>query len=183
MPLYIRGFDAKGNVIYDWPSKLGFDENTITSISRNNGLPDTWDRYGYMGGCNFADVPASGKYTYSERAIPYVENEAAYHTGSFNNASYFDKIDAIKSKDIDSFNELLSQEGIDTWEIDDFEELCDNYDCFISKTQKELGTAIDITYGIKGKAAKWGGMSGGAGQIVTPFGGDVLKKIGVLKVG
>lgn len=42
--------------------KLGFDESTITSISRNNGLIDTWDRYGYMGGSNFADIPVSGKY-------------------------------------------------------------------------------------------------------------------------
>ena len=44
-----------------------------------DGLADTWDRYGYMGGSNFADVPSTGKYTYSERAIPYIENEAAYH--------------------------------------------------------------------------------------------------------
>ncbi len=44
---YINGFDAKGNVIYDWPDKLGFDESTITSISRNNGLPDTWDIWLY----------------------------------------------------------------------------------------------------------------------------------------
>lgn len=93
---YVKGFDAKGNVIYDWPPKLGFDESTIQSISRTDSLPDTWDRYGYMGGSNFADVPPTGKYTYSERAIPYVENEAAYHTGTFNNATYFDKIDAIK---------------------------------------------------------------------------------------
>ena len=70
-------------------------------------MPDTWDRYGYMGGSNFADVPSTGKYTYSERAIPYVENEAAYHTGTFNDVTYFDKIDAIKNGDIDTFNELL----------------------------------------------------------------------------
>lgn len=49
-----------------------------------------------MGGSNFGDVPSTGKYTYSERAIPYVENEAAYHTGTFNDVTYFDKIDAIK---------------------------------------------------------------------------------------
>ena len=65
-----------------------------------------------MGGSNFADVPSTGKYTYSERAIPYVENEAAYHTGTFNDVTYFDKIDAIKNGDIDTFNELLHNEGI-----------------------------------------------------------------------
>lgn len=109
---YVKGFDTKGNVIYDWPPKLGFDESSIKPISRTDGLPDTWDRYGYMGGSNFADVPSTGKYSYSERAIPYVENEAAYHIGTFNNVTYFDKIDAIKNGDIDLFNDLLQKEGI-----------------------------------------------------------------------
>ena len=35
--------------------------------------------------------------------------------------------------------------------------------------------------GIKGQAAEWRDMTGGAGQIVIPFGGDVLEKIGILK--
>ena len=178
---YVKGFDVKGNVIYDWPPKLGFDESTIKPITRTDGLADSWDRYGYMGGSNFADVPSTGKYTYSERAIPYVENEAAYHTGTFNNVTYFDKIDAIKNRDIDTFNALLHNEGISRWDLDDFEELCDSYDSFISKANKELGDSVDATYGIKGQAAEWGDMTGGAGQIVTPFGGDVLEKIGILK--
>ena len=63
-------------------------------------------------GSNFADVPSTGKYTYSERAIPYVENEAPYHTGTFNNVTYFDKIDAIKNGDMDGLNTILSREGI-----------------------------------------------------------------------
>ncbi|MGN0329433.1 MAG: hypothetical protein ACI4D4_10705 [Lachnospira sp.] len=46
---YVKCFDAKGNVLYEWHPKLGFDENTIKSISRTDGLLDTWDRYGYMG--------------------------------------------------------------------------------------------------------------------------------------
>ena len=178
---YVKGFDAKGNVIYDWPPKLGFDESSIKPVSRTDGLPDTWDRYGYMGGSNFADVPSTGKYSYSERTIPYVENEAAYHIGTFNNVTYFDKIDAIKNGDIDLFNSPLQKEGITKWDIDEFEELCDNYDAFITKTNKELGESVDATYGIKGNAAEWGDMTGGAGQIVTPFGGDILKKIGILK--
>ena len=178
---YVKGFDVKGNVIYDWPPKLGFDESTIKPITRTDGLPDTWDRYGYMGGSDFADVPSTGKYTYSERAIPYVENEAAYHTGTFNDVTYFDKIDAIKNGDIDTFNALLHNEGISRWGLDDFEELCDSYDSFISKANKELGDSVDATYGIKGQAEEWGDMTGGAGQIVTPFGGDVLEKIGILK--
>ena len=178
---YVKGFDMKGNVIYDWPPKLGFDESTIKPITRTDGLSDTWDRYGYMGGSNFADVPSTGKYTYSERAIPYVDNEAAYHTGNFNNVTYFDKIDAIKNGHIDTFNALLHNEGISRWGLDDFEELCDSYDSFILKANKEFGDSVDATYGIKGQAAEWGDMTGGAGQIVTPFGGDVLEKIGILK--
>ena len=178
---YVKGFDMKGNVIYDWPPKLGFDESTIKPITRTDGLSDTWDRYGYMGGSNFADIPSTGKYTYSERAIPYVENEAAYHIGNFNNVTYFDKIDAIKNGDIDTFNALLHNEGISRWGLDDFEELCDRDDSFISKADKEWGDSVHATYGIKGQAAEWGDMTGGAGQIVTPFGGDVLEKIGILK--
>lgn len=178
---YVKGFDVKGNVIYDWPPKLGFDESTIKPITRTDSLFDTWDRYGYMGGSNFADVPSTGRYTYSERAIPYVENEAAYHTGTFNNVTYFDKIDAIKNGDIDGLNALLHNEGISRWDLDDFEEQCDSYDSFISKANKELGDSVDATYGIKGQAAEWGDMTGGAGQIVTPFGGNVLEKIGILK--
>ena len=178
---YVKGFDVKGNVIYDWPPKLGFDESTIKPITRTDSLFDTWDRYGYMGGSNFADVPSTGRYTYSERAIPYVENEAAYHTGTFNDVTYFDKIDAIKNGDIDGLNALLHNEGISRWDLDDFEELCDSYDSFISKANKELGDSVDATYGIKGQAEEWGDMTGGAGQIVTPFGGNVLEKIGILK--
>ena len=84
-------------------------------------------------------------------------------------------------QDIDTFNELLHNEGISKWDLDDFEELCDSYDSFISKANKELGDSVDATYGIKGQAEEWGDMTGGAGQIVTPFGGDVLEKIGILK--
>lgn len=76
---------------------------------------------------------------------------------------------------------MLHNEGISRWDLDDFEELCDSYDSFISKANKELGDSVDATYGIKGQAAEWGDMTGGAGQIVTPFGGNVLEKIGILK--
>ena len=76
---------------------------------------------------------------------------------------------------------MLKNEGISKWDLNDFEKLCDMYDLFILKTNKELGNSIDATYGLKGIAAEWGDMSGGAEQIVTPFGGDVLEKIGILK--
>ena len=177
---YVKGFDAKGNVIYDWPPKLGFDESTIKSISRTDGLPNTWDRYGYMGGSNFADVPPTGKYTYSERAIPYVENEAAYHTGTFNNATYFDKIDAIKNGDIDGLNTILSKEGIANVNSSYFKNLQNTYNDFIEDTTDAVGSNIDATYGLKGTAASWGDMSGGAGQYVTPLNGNTMKRLGII---
>ena len=99
----------------------------------------------------------------------------------FNSETYFDKIDAIKGKDLDSFNGILEKEGIDGWDIDDFEELCDSYDSFVDSTSNALENSVDVTYGVKGNANSWGDMSGGAGQIVTPFGGDVLNKIGIIE--
>ena len=80
-----------GRVIYDWPPKLGFKEESIRPVTRELPLPKVWDRYGYMGGVNFASIPQAGPYTYSERAIPYVENPDAYHKGTFNNETYFEK--------------------------------------------------------------------------------------------
>ena len=177
---YLKGFDVKGNVIYDWPPKLGFDESTIKPITRTDGLSDTWDRYGYMGGSNFADVPSTGKYTYSERAIPYVENEAAYHTGAFNNATYFDKIDAIKNGDIDGLNTILSREGIANVDSSYFKNLQNTYNDFIEDTANAVGSNIDATYGLKGTAASWGDMSGGAGQYVTPLNGSTMKRLGII---
>jgi hypothetical protein len=47
---YVKGFDANGNVIYDWPKYLGFEQSSITSITKENFLPEKGDRYGYMGG-------------------------------------------------------------------------------------------------------------------------------------
>ncbi|HEM4787216.1 TPA: hypothetical protein U1067_001115, partial [Streptococcus suis] len=72
-----------GWVEYDWPENLGYQEGTVQSITRDSGLPDQWDRFGHMGGGNFSDIPSDGPYTYSQRAIPYVENPNAYHKGTF----------------------------------------------------------------------------------------------------
>ena len=177
---YIKGFDSAGNVIYDWPPKLGFDDKTITSISRNNRLPSTWDRYGYMGGSNFSDVPAGGKYTYSQRALPYVENEMAYHTGTFNIATYYDKIDAIKTGDIIALNHILRKEGIRDVDTTYFENLRDTYNDFIADVADVIGPTIDATYGLKGKAAAWGEMEGGAMQFVTPISGNMMFRLGII---
>ncbi len=58
------------------------------------------------------------------------------------------------------------------------------YNDFIDRVQVEVGD-IDATYGLKGKVAPWevNGevyLSGGADQVVTPFSGDDLKRMGLL---
>ncbi len=143
-------------------------------------MPETWDRYGSMKGSNFADIPSSGKYSNSERSIPYVQNEKAYHSGNFNNTTYFNKIDAIKSGDFDALNIILKSEGIPTVSEAYFEDLKMRYDAFIAKIAKEVGTYVDATYGIKGKVAAWKDLKGGAGQITTPLIGDKLLRLGII---
>ena len=177
---HIKGFTADGNVDYNWPKYLGFDKATISSISRSNLLPETWDRYGSMKGSNFADLPSSGRYSYGERSIPYVENEKAYHSGKFNNATYFDKIDAIRSDDLNTLNKILRSEGIPELDASEFMNLRENYDDFIAKIAKEVGTHVDATYGIKGRVAAWGDLKGGAGQINAPFNGKTLMGLGII---
>ncbi|MCR4834435.1 MAG: hypothetical protein K5900_12750 [Butyrivibrio sp.] len=180
---YVKEF-TKDGVVYDWPELYGFNESTIRSITREDGLPDVWDRYGYMGGSNFADMPSAGRYTYGERAIPYLENEAAYHCGTFNNKSYFDKIDAIRKGDIDSLNGILKSEGIPELSPNQFDEMVSSYRkgiVDIKANIKNYSGNVDVTYGLKGNANKWGDMPGGAGQYITPFNGNDLKKLGILQ--
>ncbi len=133
-----------------------------------------------MNGSNFADVPSVGKYSHSERSTPYVENENAYHIGNFNNDTYFDKIDAIRTGNLDALNELLESEGISPVSKAYFYELMDKYNYFIRKTTEDIGSNFDATYGLKGKAAAWLDLIGGAGQIVTPFKGDKLIRLGII---
>uniref|UniRef100_UPI0014617070 hypothetical protein n=1 Tax=Streptococcus orisratti TaxID=114652 RepID=UPI0014617070 len=181
-PQYLKGFTEWGTPNYDWPPKLGFQEETIQGIIRESGLPETWDRYGYMGGGNFSDVPASGPYSYSERSIPYLENPDAYHTGTFNRETYFDKIDAIKDGNLNKLNGILESEGINSITEGKFNRLISDYNYFLDNAASQLNISPnDITYGIHGKAASWGDMSGGAEQIVTPFNGQTMNELGIQK--
>ncbi|HEM6531256.1 TPA: hypothetical protein U2E05_002246, partial [Streptococcus suis] len=171
-----------GWVEYDWPENLGYQEGTVQPITRESGLPDQWDRFGHMGGGNFSDIPSDGPYTYSQRAIPYVENPNAYHKGTFNRQTYFDKIDAIANQDRDALNNILKQEGITPVSQDKFAEYLAKYNKYNAEKTSALGLSIeDIKYGVHGKAAAWGDMSGGAEQIVTPFGGSDMLKLGMME--
>ena len=176
-PQYVKEFSEDGEVVYDWPTDLGFD--MPEPITREKPLPDQWDRYGFMGGVNFADIPSAGKYSYSERAIPYIENEEAYHFGDFNNETYFEKIDAIRDNDIEKLNNILRNEGKEEIENDYFRGLRRKYIKFIAETKNKMN-GIDSTYGLQGKAKKWGALAGGAKQFVTPFDGNTLRQLGIL---
>ena len=176
---YVKDFDAEGHVEYDWPKEIGFIEESIKPITREDPLPENWDRYGYMGGSNFASVSADGSYTYSERAIPYVQNPNAYHTGTFKNDTYFDKIDAIRSGDLVSLNAILEKENIESVDDSYFEELIEDYNYFIESTKESVGDEFDATYGLHGEAASWDDMVGGASQYVTPLNGNILIRLGI----
>ncbi|MBF0776806.1 MULTISPECIES: hypothetical protein [Streptococcus] len=41
--------------------------------------------------------------------------------------------------------------------------------------------AAIYSYGVHGKAAPWGDMSGGAEQIVPPFNGEIMRDLGMMK--
>ena len=178
---YVKSIED-GWISYDWPERLGFKKGTVHPITRTSGLPERWDRFGHMGGGNFSDIPSEGPYTYSQRSIPYVENLKAYHNGNFKTDSYFDKIDAISEGDIKIFNRILREEGIEGVSQDQFLELSDKYRKYISDTSTSLSmSSDDIKYGVHGKAAEWGDMSGGAEQIVTPFGGIDMLNMGMME--
>ena len=178
---YVKSFED-GWISYDWPERLGFKKGTVSPITRTSGLPERWDRFGYMGGSNFSDIPSGGPYTHSQRSIPYVENPKTYHNGNFKTDSYFDKIDAISEGNINTLNRILREEGIEAVSQDQFLELSDKYRKYISDTSTSLNmSSDDIKYGVHGKAAEWGDMSGGAEQIVTPFGGIDMLNMGMME--
>ena len=178
---YVKSIED-GWISYDWPERLGFKKGTVRPITRTSGLPEQWDRFGHMGGSNFSDIPSGGPYTHSQRSIPYVENLKSYHKGNFKADSYFDKIDAISEGDIKTLNRILREEGIEAVSQDQFLELSDKYRKYISDTSTSLSmSSDDIKYGVHGKAAEWGDMSGGAEQIVTPFGGIDMLNMGIME--
>lgn len=128
------------------------------------------------------DSPETGPYTYSKRSIPYLENPVAYHSEIFNRETYFDKIDAIRDGDLSKLNDILESEGIGPFSDSEFDKLKFGYDNYVESTTSSLGlTKDEVLYGIHGKAAPWGDMSGGAEQIATPFNGNIMENLGILK--
>ena len=166
---------------------MGFDVDSVKGITRENPLPNKWDRIGAIGGENFTTLPSDGKiFSFDDRAIPYLENFQARHVGEFNNELYFDVIDAIKGNDINKLNNIMKNNGIDTVTNLEFKRLYSTYNDFINRMRSEIGS-VDATYGLKGIAAPWKingeiHMNGGAEQIVTPLTGDFLQRLGLLNI-
>ncbi|MGG0738459.1 ribonuclease YeeF family protein [Niallia taxi] len=186
---YLRpeGFGPSGRMLVDWPEKMGFIEETIRPIERENPLPEQWDRIGGKAGENFTTLPSSGiPYSYDQRAIPYFENETARHIGNFKNDSYFKAIDAINSDNLDELNKIISRNGKEVISVFDFDRMKAHYNNFLENAKDTIGD-IDAKYGIKGYAAPWYNtssgerlMNGGAEQIVTPINGEMLEMIGII---
>ncbi|WP_102706847.1 hypothetical protein [Terribacillus saccharophilus] len=181
------GFNEDGRMVIDWPDRMGFTDN-IQPVNRTNKLPDEWDRIGGMGGENFTTLPSDGiPFSYDDRAIPYLENPSARHTGSFNNDVYFDAIDAISERDLTKLNEIVTNNGMPGISAVNFDDMVAAYSDFQSRALNSLGN-VDATYGLKGHAAPWENsttgeilLKGGAEQIVTPLSGSQLIDLGVLK--
>ncbi|WP_283152624.1 hypothetical protein [Guptibacillus hwajinpoensis] len=181
-----EGFiDGRANI--DWPDMMGFEEGSIQTISRNNPLPESWDRIGGKGGENFTTLPDNGgSYTYNQRAIPYLENPEARHVGNFHNKSYFEAIDAVKNGNLEELNKIVVTNGRNPISNVEFVEIQADYGRFQDRIRKVVGNT-DTTYGVKGIAAPWRRnstgemlMNGGAEQIVTPLNGETLEIFGVI---
>ena len=178
---YVAKFRSDGTMVMDWPEKMGFAEGSAKGITEET-LPTTWDRYGRMTGKNFSDIPESGRYTTSQRALAYFPNEAAYHSGQVVTDSYFAKIDAIKDGDLEALNSLLEAEGkkkITSAALQDYQRLYNNN---IANMQSVFGNSFDVTYGIAGTAAAWHNLEGGASQFVFPLNGETLVELGIFTV-
>ncbi|QTN00538.1 hypothetical protein ERJ70_15285 [Sediminibacillus dalangtanensis] len=181
-----NGF-VEGRMNIDWPDKMGFAEESIQSVSRSNPLPEYWDRVGGKGGENFTTLPYNGVlYTYDERAIPYLENPSARHVGTFDNESYFEAIDAIKTESLEELNKIAVANGKEQISEIDFDRIRAMYNDFQVRIGETVGK-VDATYGLKGTAAPWTSnstgeqlMNGGAEQIVTPLNAETLEMIGVI---
>ena len=182
---FVIGFDQNGYIIYSWPKFLGFIKESIKSISRNDPLPRIWDRTGSLKGSNFTRIRDNGKsYSMDERSLPYVENPAAYHNGTFNTEVYFDVIDAIRNGNLDAFNAIRRSLKLPELSDSELSYYKGKYDHYVEKVKREIGE-IDAIYGLKGYAAPWliDGkvvLQGGAEQILTPFTGQILEELGLL---
>lgn len=186
----------------NWPEFPGLDKTKpIFSVSKEHPIPENIDRIGSPYGNNFAVIPENGMpLNMDERAICYIDNPSAYHTYLFDSTHYFDAIDCIRNKDVDSLNKIIDEINLNNeygeiLHVDKNDLIAWNLEYNKFQNNQLLKTmceekGIDATYGVMGKAAPWYDESmstilanGGAGQINTPVSGYVLKQLGILKEG
>ena len=98
----------------------------------------------------------------------------------FNNAAYFDKIDAIRDNDIEKLNQILTKEDVENISAGQFEKIRKDYEKYVQNVQDEL-PEMDAPYGLSGEAAQMMDLEGGANQFMTPLKGNFLEQLGILK--
>jgi len=179
---YIKEMTEDGIIVYSWPAKYGLVPESIKPITQDDPLPNECDRTGSIYGSNFTDIPKDRKpYTESERGIPYLKNPYAEHQGTFNTEDYFNVIDAIINTDLNTMNKIRHKLKLPDLSVDELAIYKTMHKQFINDVKTRIGD-VDATYGFKGIVNSWEDLEGGAPQFIPPFTGDILKKLGLLKI-
>ena len=175
----IKEILENGKIEFDWPDELGFNPG-YTAIGEGTALPAQMDRYGHAGGNNFCSIPEAGAYTFLQRALPYLENSAAYHAWSFNGDTYLAKIEAVRQQDWNGLNGLLASEGFAPVGEAECEELVEAYENYLRKLREKIGTDFSAPYGVTGTVAAAFGSDGGADQWTMPLSAQQMEDLGIL---
>ncbi|MBO4616442.1 MAG: hypothetical protein J5717_03760 [Lachnospiraceae bacterium] len=179
---YVESINEEG-IVYKWPTaNMGFADG-YKPISRadGEGFPKEWDRYGYGGGNNFSDLPKDReKYSFSERSLPYIVNEDAYHKGTTNTEFYYDICDAMLAGDMKTVNIILEFYEREPIDESRYNSLKAEYDKYQATLSAKFPNGIDAPYGVAGNAAPAFGMDGGATQYFTPFSISTMEELGIM---
>ena len=175
----IKEILENGKIEFDWPDELGFNPG-YTAIGEGTALPAQMDRYGHAGGNNFCSIPEAGAYTFLQRALPYLENSAAYHAWSFNGDTYLAKIEAVRQQDWDGLNGLLASEGLAPVGEAECIRLTKAYENYLRTVREKIGADFSAPYGVTGTVAAAFGSDGGADQWTMPLSAQQMEDLGIL---
>lgn len=188
---YVKSFNANGTVTYYWPDYMGFQKSSVTPLSRDSadtGLPSEWDRYGSGKGNNFSDyLGEDDKYSWEQRALPYEQNDDAYHHGYMNNDCYFDVIDEMLKPNTtaDDINNVLRAHGItNTITPEQYEKAVNDYGKYLNTVATAFDGTVDAPYGLTGTVSPAFGYRGVDGemasQYTTPFTIETMEQMGIV---
>lgn len=175
----IEKIEEDGTLKYKWPKFLGFNPG-YTAIGEGTALPAQMDRYGHAGGNNFCSIPEAGAYTFLQRALPYLENSAAYHAWSFNGDTYLAKIEAVRQQDWNGLNGLLASEGLAPVGEAECIRLTKAYENYLRTVREKIGADFSAPYGVTGTVASAFGSDGGADQWTMPLSAKQMMDLGIL---